>query len=172
MNTLAPLRQKSCCHCHTMGMDLKYLFTLWWQQHFCVIAIAFMNGFNTHSWWQWQQKKWVSWNRVTVFTLRQHWQWKKLSFLVLSIAIATAIWINLKARTWWGSGCGISATMGLKCFATAPAAQNGVGTHLLKAPLLQLLLQVLVWMSPLVTMESNWYRHCCRSCCRSVWTSL
>ena len=33
-----------------------------------------------------------------------------------------------------GSGCGIGAAMGLKCFAAATAAQNGVGTHLLVAP--------------------------------------
>ena len=32
--------------------------------------------------------------------------------------------------TWCGSG----AAMGLKCFATATATQNGVGTHLFAAP--------------------------------------
>ena len=62
---------------------------------FCVTSVAIMNRFNNHSWWQWQWKKWVSWNWVTVFTLQWWWQQKQLGFLVLSVAVASAVWTNL-----------------------------------------------------------------------------
>ena len=52
-----------------------------------------------------------------------------------SVVHAHVIWLGPKGPfTRCSSGCGTGAAIGLKCFATAAATQNGVWTHLLATP--------------------------------------
>ena len=48
-------------HVETLSNPDNYSFTLRRQQHifhyFGVFVVAIMNGFNIHSWWQWQEKQ-------------------------------------------------------------------------------------------------------------------
>ena len=89
--------------------------------------------------------------------------------------LVVVIHLSKGSVTRCSSGCGTGAAMGLNFLPQLLPHRMGLEPIYLQhlaAPLPQPLPQVLVWTSPLVTMEPIYLRHQCRSCCRSMWTSL
>ena len=68
--------------CRCSGNDKKI---------FCPIAIAIMNGFNTHSWWQCQWKKWVSFQRWWCSHCDGNGKQKILNLFVVAVAMWTSL---------------------------------------------------------------------------------
>ena len=92
------LHKASGRYTHTWNLLSQGSFKLWRQQHFCVIAVFIMNGFNTHSWWQRQLKKMGIMATDCGVHIVTATVMEKIEFLVLSVALAAAVWTNPHSR--------------------------------------------------------------------------